>query len=426
MSDESHTGILMDNQSNSDKSDQSSEVMLKFKCDADEFIAFKVELKADKVEFKTREGNFQNMDEEDQNLKTRLNHSSKRNEKSSNIETCIFLKLSTPIIAYHQELDHYTERSFITEHNVELEFIRVENKVTELLGYLPQDLERRSFLKFIHPDDLNKIKQIHFDIYEGRERQNLEVYRWKCYNGYYVPVKTNWSWYIHPWKQRIDFIIGKHVILNEPLNINIFEKNIIKAESGLNIFTNENSNEHLKQTQKNIVDYISKKIPGMDDAAKLLGEDLVKLLKKKYLSASYCQEQNRLLKRNNKDKSFELKTSQQEFEYPQYYVPTHKILQFKPDYNRFVEPKLPFLSSKQNSDKKSHTTIPPIYQTSRPQNSKSSMPALNSNKHGKERKSAIRQLKEKDNQIEQPYSYLSNSDTVNVIFCLLGFFAIMS
>ena len=35
--------------------------------------------------------------------------------------------------------------------------------MTELLGYLPQDLEKRSFIKFIHLDDLEKIKQIHCD-----------------------------------------------------------------------------------------------------------------------------------------------------------------------------------------------------------------------------------------------------------------------
>jgi len=291
-----------------------------------------------------------------------------------------------------------------------LEFIRVENKITELLGYLPQDLERRSFLKFIHPDDLNKIKQIHFDIYEGRERQNLEVYRWKCYNGYYVSVKTNWSWYIHPWKQRIDFIIGKHVILNEPLNINIFDKNIIKVESSQNIFTNENSNEHLKDTQKNIVDYISKKIPGMDDAAKLLGEDLVKLLKKKYISASYCQEQNRLLKK--KDKSFELKSTQHEFEYPQYYVPTHKILQYKPDYNRFVEPKMPILSSKQTNENKKSIMIPSTHQNNRPQKSNSSS---NSSKN-------IKEFRMIEKQTYQPRSCVSNNDNVIIKKCFFILF----
>lgn len=35
--------------------------------------------------------------------------------------------------------------------------------MTELLGFLPQELERHSLIKFIHPDDLEKIKQIHYD-----------------------------------------------------------------------------------------------------------------------------------------------------------------------------------------------------------------------------------------------------------------------
>jgi hypothetical protein len=39
-----------------------------------------------------------------------------------------------------------------------------------------------------------------------------------------VSVRTNWSWFIHPWKKQIDFIIGKHVVLSEPANKNIFEE----------------------------------------------------------------------------------------------------------------------------------------------------------------------------------------------------------
>lgn len=31
------------------------------------------------------------------------------------------------------------------------------------MGYLPQELERKSIIKFIHPDDLVKLKQIHYD-----------------------------------------------------------------------------------------------------------------------------------------------------------------------------------------------------------------------------------------------------------------------
>ena len=78
-------------------------------------------------------------------------------------------------------------------------------------------------MDFIHPDDFDKFKQIHLDIYDSRKRQNNIVYKWRCRNGCYVSVKTNWSWFVDPWKKQIDFIIGKHSILNEPLNRNIFE-----------------------------------------------------------------------------------------------------------------------------------------------------------------------------------------------------------
>jgi hypothetical protein len=168
--------------------------------------------------------------------------------------------------------------------------------VTELLGYLPQDMERKCFLNYVHQDDLDKIKQIHQDIYDGRERQNQEIYKWRCFNGCYVSVKTNWSWFVHPWKKQIDFIIGKHVVLNEPINKNIFDQNSKLFDSAKPkelrfdaLMPSDLESDKFKKIEKEIVDYISQKMPGMDDATQILGEDVIRLIKKKNVSASFCQ-----------------------------------------------------------------------------------------------------------------------------------------
>ncbi|RNA12059.1 hypothetical protein BpHYR1_037272, partial [Brachionus plicatilis] len=194
--------------------------------ESNEYIAFRVELKADKVELKISD-----FDEKSKTHLIQNPHQSKHHQEQFNLETCILFKLTFPTIAYFQDIDNYTERSFITEHDINLHINRVENKVTELLGFLPQELERNSIIKFIHPDDLVKLKQIHFDIFDGKERQNQEIYRWRCHNGCFVSVRTNWSWFIHPWKKQIDFIIGKHVVLVDPMNKNIFEDKKLEVNS---------------------------------------------------------------------------------------------------------------------------------------------------------------------------------------------------
>ena len=354
--------------------------LLVFKNNSKEYIAFKIELKADKVEInKNINLNVDKNPENDSssslaarssssnnelllsalnnnnnnNSKDKLSDSSANSSLLSNHETSIIFKFSYPQIAYLQEMDNFTERSFISQHDINLRILRVDNTVTELLGFLPQDLEKKSFLKFIHPDDLDRIRQIHYDIYDGKERQNQEIYRWRCFNGCYVSVKTNWSWFIHPWKKQIDFIIGKHLVLNEPLNKNIFEeshkhfdskKKELRIESSNNkdMTTSENSGEKLKKIETEIVDYISKKIPGMDDATQILGEDVIRLIKKKNISASYCQEQYHLLKSSKKqssiNKPYRFTPSKQIYQYPQYFQPAKY---FKHKHNNMLkDPKL--------------------------------------------------------------------------------------
>ncbi|CAF0706713.1 unnamed protein product [Brachionus calyciflorus] len=354
-----------------------------YNCESNEFIAFRVELKADKVELKSCD-----LDEKS-NKNTIIQNPHKQNkliqqQEHFNLETCILFKLSYPSIAYYKDIDNYTERSFISEHNVNLQITRVENKVTELLGYLPQELETKSFIRFIHPDDLKKIKQIHLDIFDGKERQNHEIYRWRCRNGCYVSVKTNWSWFIHPWKKQIDFIIGKHVVLVDPMNKNIFEnskkhefskkmaiqiKNDSSSSTNANNYSNCSSSnivvsnkstetisdesniekrslnlstskddlesDYFNKVEKDVVEYISKKIPGMDDATQMLGQDVIKFIKKKNISASYCQEQNRIMKKTKRqfEKYKPLESYKHAFDYPKYFQTKPK--QEKSNYRRF-------------------------------------------------------------------------------------------
>lgn len=116
--------------------------------DSDEFIAFKVELKADKVEMKSPHSSEQpntNSSKYSSSSSTGSNLSlggaqpaiqvanqspseNTHNSERTNHESCILFKLSFPTIAYYQQIDNFTERSFISEHNVNLEITRVENK----------------------------------------------------------------------------------------------------------------------------------------------------------------------------------------------------------------------------------------------------------------------------------------------------------
>lgn len=207
----------------------------------EEYVAFRVELRANKIELKT----MQSVSGSSGSNRSSTDKSSSHSNSENVIEDCIMFNLTFPSIAYYQKVSMFTERSFISQHDVNLKFTRVENKVTELLGYLPQDMESRSIIKFIHMDDLAKIKLSHIDLFDRHAFFNAgsnarqprfdssitnDIYRWRCYNGCYITVRTDWSCYIHPWQKQIDFIIGRHTVLDVPSNKNIFDERPRRSE----------------------------------------------------------------------------------------------------------------------------------------------------------------------------------------------------
>jgi hypothetical protein len=277
-----------------------------------QFLIFKVDIKPDTVEFKNVE------DSEKTSSSSNIQPVSCHD---LNLETCFTLKLSFPCIAYNQKQmnssfqseDSNEDRTFITEHNTNLKITRVENRVCELLGFLPQDLANRSLLKLIHPEDLEKIKKIHSDMYHKNQLQNFESYRWRCFNGSFVTVKSQWSCLKHPWNEHIDYIVGKHLIIDEPSNKNIFDESS-KEDRGMLYRVDQDNNktkvsfkENLKIVEKEIIELISRKIPSTEEETQILGQNMVKLINNKSLSAHFCNEQMRKMKKRQRKKFWRMK-----------------------------------------------------------------------------------------------------------------------
>lgn len=107
----------------------------------------RVELKADKVEFRSNNGSENKLSggSKTSGSETSLTShgagasganggeaasaSTASESKHGNRETCIMFKLSLPSIVYYKQMDNFTERSFISNHNVTLEITKVENKL---------------------------------------------------------------------------------------------------------------------------------------------------------------------------------------------------------------------------------------------------------------------------------------------------------
>jgi hypothetical protein len=98
--------------------------------DSNEYVAFLVELKTNKIELKQRsENNNTNDNKSGGSLKTtttsRYANSGQPNQDDVNMEACIMMSLSYPTISYFDNED--TKRSFTSQHDFNLKITQIDN-----------------------------------------------------------------------------------------------------------------------------------------------------------------------------------------------------------------------------------------------------------------------------------------------------------
>ncbi|CAH1738264.1 period circadian protein isoform X1 [Aphis gossypii] len=108
---------------------------------------------------------------------------------------------------------------FITKHNALFEWCYVDKFITSYFGYLPQNIIGRSIFDYYCIEDLTTIKEIHANLIKSKSISlKGNPYRFKCQNGDFAVVQTEWSNFVNPWSDRVEFVIGKHKIIQGPIN----------------------------------------------------------------------------------------------------------------------------------------------------------------------------------------------------------------
>ncbi|XP_043502915.1 period circadian protein isoform X2 [Polistes fuscatus] len=112
---------------------------------------------------------------------------------------------------------------FTTRHTATCLLSHVDPDVVQYLGYLPQDMIGCSLFDFYHPEDLPFIKDIYETVIklEGSSFRS-KPYRFAAQNGSYVVLETEWSSFINPWTNKLEFVVGQHRVLRGPMDPDIF------------------------------------------------------------------------------------------------------------------------------------------------------------------------------------------------------------
>lgn len=111
------------------------------------------------------------------------------------------------------------EKVFI-KHNNLCQISYVNDEILPKFGYLPHRTLGRSIFNFYHPEDLPYIKKIYSDLLKDNSNSKQKItskpIRFRCQNGYFATVETEWSTFINPWTGKLEFITGHHSVIQGP------------------------------------------------------------------------------------------------------------------------------------------------------------------------------------------------------------------
>merc|ERR1711970_1588217 len=115
------------------------------------------------------------------------------------------------------------QRSFVSKHNADCKFSWVDEYTISYTGYLPQDIVGGEIFKYIHPEDLVIIKEAFEEVMgkHGKPTKSKPV-RFKVKSGGHIKVSSWWSSFINPWSRQLEFVHGKHTVLQGPKQPDLF------------------------------------------------------------------------------------------------------------------------------------------------------------------------------------------------------------
>ena len=150
----------------------------------------------------------------------------------------------------------------------------MDQRVTLILGYTPQELLGTSLYEHIQFDDIPAISECHRNVLKKPDELNTPFYRFRAKDGTFVKLESKWKQFRNPWTKEIEYLISKNYLLISD------EKIVPQLEAGsgasyvdsgdLNFFSKsgsssaENSNRSSPQGRE-----IQRVISNYADAAKI-------------------------------------------------------------------------------------------------------------------------------------------------------------
>ncbi|KAL3865960.1 hypothetical protein ACJMK2_043304 [Sinanodonta woodiana] len=96
---------------------------------------------------------------------------------------------------------------FITRHSVDGKFTFVDQRVTNLLGYQPQDLLGKSAFDFYHPEDQTHMKDTFEQVLKLKGQVMSMMYRFRASNREWIWLRTSAFSFQNPYTDEVEYIV---------------------------------------------------------------------------------------------------------------------------------------------------------------------------------------------------------------------------
>lgn len=96
---------------------------------------------------------------------------------------------------------------FITRHSIDGKFTFVDQRVTGILGYQPQELLGKVCFDFFHPEDQNHMKESFEQVLKLKGQVMLVLYRFRSKSCEWVYIRTNSFAFLNPYSNEVEYIV---------------------------------------------------------------------------------------------------------------------------------------------------------------------------------------------------------------------------
>ncbi|XP_050542938.1 protein cycle isoform X3 [Daktulosphaira vitifoliae] len=101
---------------------------------------------------------------------------------------------------------------FTSKHTIDGKFLSVDQRVTYIVGFLPQELLGTSMYEYFHQDDIARLVDIHKATLQDGKPKDTEIYKFRAKDKTYVYLRSEWKSFRNPWTKDIEFIVANNIL----------------------------------------------------------------------------------------------------------------------------------------------------------------------------------------------------------------------